>query len=218
MKRIIIIAMAALFAFNMSAEKITVTINKQYAQDSTFVLPSKTISLKTPVMGLANSKYIFTKKLTEILTYVASEDYDNKVFIVKLKYAGQGISITINSQDPLDDLNIDYCGDIIVNNKHFLLVQNDDNKDLIKTYFKKAKGTNVVFERTFEKVFEVVDPLFTSVISTYDERQRTILIKEKIINEVDKLHAPKVEPKTTSKDGSEDDDDAFKIDVELFQE
>ena len=76
----------------------------------------------------------------------------------------------------------------------------------------------MVFERTFEKVFEVVDPLYTSVVATYDERQRTIINKEKIINAVDKLHAPKSQPQTLTKENSEEDDDAFKIDVELFQE
>ena len=43
MRRIILIAVIALTALSMSAEKITVTINKQYRQDSAFVLPSKTI-------------------------------------------------------------------------------------------------------------------------------------------------------------------------------
>ena len=218
MRRIILIAVIALTALSMSAEKITVTINKQYRQDSAFVLPSKTISVKAPCMGLVNAKYIFTKKLMEILSEISVEDYDNKVFTVKLLYAGRGISINISSDDPLDDLSVDYCGDIIVGGKHFLLVQNDDNKDLIKTFFRKVRGYNVVFERTFEKVFEVVDPLYTSVVATYDERQRTIINKEKIINAVDKLHAPKAQPQTLTKENGEEDDDAFKIDVELFQE
>ena len=140
MRRIILIAVIALTALSMSAEKITVTINKQYRQDSAFVLPSKTISVKAPCMGMVNAKYIFTKKLMEILSEISVEDYDNKVFIVKLLYAGRGISINISSEDPLDDLSVDYCGDIIVGGKHFLLVQNDDNKDLIKTFFRKVRG------------------------------------------------------------------------------
>ena len=143
---------------------------------------------------------------------------DNRVFLVKLKYAGAGISINIESKDILDLGDIKFQGDILVKNCHFVLLANDDNKELLKTYFKKVRSKEVVFERTFEKVLDILLPEPSSYIATYNERQRSVHVNEYIINNNDKLHSPKPQESKPQTETIVDDSDAFDIDVELTEE
>ena len=219
MKKIIIFySIITLATLSMSAERITVTLNKQFVEDSSFIIPDKSIEVKVPCLTIANAKYDFTKKLLDIMNNIACEDDDNRVFMVQLKYAGSGISLRIESSDILDVVDTKFQGDILVKNCHFVLVVNEDNKELMKTYFKKVRGKDVVFERTFEKVLDILVPEPTSFIATYNERQRTVQVNEHIINNNDKLNISKpqvliIEPETMTDDG-----DAFDIDVELTEE
>ena len=218
MKRTTIMCIIALATLTMSAEKIRVTLNKQFIEDSTFVIPIKAIATKMPCLTIANEKYDFTKKLLNIMDKIAVEDMDNRVFLVKLKYAGAGISINIESKDILDLGDIKFQGDILVKNCHFVLLANDDNKELLKTYFKKVRGKEVVFERTFEKVLDILLPEPSSYIATYNERQRSVHVNEYIINNNDKLHSPKPQESKPQTETIVDDSDAFDIDVELTEE
>lgn len=218
MKRIIIVFFITLATININAgEKIRVTLNKMYSEDSAFVLPNKAISTKMPSLAVANEKYDFTQKLLSIAKDIAEEDFDNRVFTAELRYSGSGIYISINSRDLLDITNIKFYGDLIVDRSHFAIIENDDNKALLKQYFKKVKSKEVVFERTFEKVIDLIETQPSSYIATYNERQKKIELKEHIINGIDKLHAPKPQESSDSIT-SIDDIDAFKIDVELFDE
>ena len=220
MKRFII-SLTIIFATVgvLNAQTVKVTLNKQYSDTSGFVLPQKTIEKKMPLMTIANTKYDFTVKLLEIARRIANDDNDNRVFTMMLQFSGVGISIVIDSQDVLDLTDTKFYGDLLVDRHHFVLLENEDNKNLLKTYFKKAKVKDVLFERTFEVVPSIIQTEPTHYNAIYDERKRSINEKEVIINNNDKLHISR-EPVTTApkQDSNDEDNDAFKIDVELFNE
>lgn len=200
-------------------DKIKVSIVKQYTDDSVFTLPKKPIEKKVPCLAIANSKYDFTRQFSTVAQAIQDEAYDYRVFVVNLRYAGAGIAIDIQGKDLLDDLEVDYYGDFMVGRGHFVLVENEDNEALLKTYFKKDRGKDAVFQRTFELVGEIIPLMPTSYQATYDERRRKINVKYHIINGDDKLKPkePVIAPTSTDKK-DQNDDDAFDIDVELFEE
>ncbi len=207
------IALAATVVVN--AQTVNVTLNKLYLDTSNFELPKKTIKQKMPNLTIANPKYDFTTKLKKVAQRIATEDEENNVFTVMLMYSGVGISIVIESQDILDLNDTKFHGDLVIDRRHFVLLENDDNKDLLKTYFKKLKGRDVVFERTFEKVSEMVTTEPTHYNAIYNERAQTVKENEVIINNIDKLHIAHDPIVNDKKEQNVDDDDIFKIDVEL---
>ena len=217
-KRIFLICVIALGAIiGGNAENITVTLNKYYSDTSTFVLPERTITTKMPCLTLVSEKYDFTARLTEIARKIATDDYENKVFMVTLEFKGDGISLMIDSKDILDTTGVVFRGDLIVENKHFVLVETEDNDRLLKSYFKKVRRKNVVFERTFEYAEDMVEISTTHYRASYDERRRYIKVKENIVNGCDLLH-PKVVRTEPQEDDNVDDGDAFSIDVEILEE
>ena len=219
MRRLIILCTIALATTLVGkAQTVNVTINKLYCDTSSFELPKKTIKQKMPLMIIANQKYDFTTKLVDIARRIATDDFENNVFTVMLKYSGVGISIVIESQDILDLENAMFHGDMIVDKRHFVLLENEDNKDLLKTYFKKVRGKETVFERTFEKVSQIIYPEPTHYNAIYNERMRTVKENEVIINNIDKLHVNRPPIPDNRQQQNLDDDDIFKIDVELSNE
>lgn len=220
MKRILsllgIIAITA--AATINAQQVTVTLNKLYTDSMNFTLPDKEIKQKMPLLKIANPKWDFTAKLKGIVKRIAAEDYDNNVFTVNLHYAGVGIAIEINSCDILDMNDAEFYGDLYVDRRHFVLLEDDDNKDLLKTYFKKERGKEAKFERTFEKVVDLVTSLPTSYNAKYNERQRSIQINQFIVNSIDKLNTKPQQLQDPQQEQNIDDIDAFKIDVELLNE
>lgn len=220
MKRLLLLCTIALATVAATfAQRVNVTLIKQYTDSDTIVLPNKTIEKKMPFLAVAKEKYDFTVKLRNIARRIATDDTNNNVFTVMLQYSGVGISIVIQSQDIFDITNAKFHGDFVVDRRHFIILENDDNKDLLKTYFKKVRGKETVFERAFEKVQQVILPEPTHYNAIYDERKQTVKEKEVIINNIDKLHATREPVTTDPKQGSNDEDiDAFKIDVELFNE
>lgn len=221
MKRTILLLTIALAAISVTnAQTMNVSINKLYTDSSGFVLPDKAIKLKMPLLAIANPKYDFTVKLHGIAQRLADDDYENNVFTVMLQYAGVGISIAIDSHDILDmdKDKVKFHGDLVVDRHHFILLENEDNKELLKTFFKKTRGRDVVFERTFEKVQEMINTEPSHYNAMYNERARSIQENEYIVNSTDKLHASKSVKEEPNQEINIDDEDAFKIDVELFTE
>ena len=219
MKRFFILFTIALAASGAArAQTLHVALNKLYNDSMDFVLPDKAIKQKMPVLTVANPKYDFTVKFRDIALRIASEDYENNVFTVMLQYSGVGISIIIDSQDILDMTDAKFNGDFIVERRHFVLLENEDNKDLLKTYFKRIRGKDVVMERTFEKALDLIQAEPSHYNGIYNERQRTLKNNELIINGHDKLHAPVVKTQEPKQEPEIDDSDAFKLDVELFDE
>ena len=219
MKRFFILFTIALAASGAAcAQTLHVALNKLYNDSMDFVLPDKAIKQKMPMLTVANPKYDFTVKFRDIALRIASEDYENNVFTVMLQYSGVGISIIIDSKDILDMTDAKFNGDFIVERRHFVLLENEDNKDLLKTYFKKIRGKDVVMERTFEKALDLIQAEPSHYNGIYNERQRTVKNNELIINGHDKRHAPVVKTQEPKQEPEIDDSDAFKLDVELFDE
>lgn len=219
MKRLMILCSIAIAGMVLcDAQTMNVSLNKEYSDSSGFVLPDKAIKQKMSSIAIANPKYDFTVMLRDILKRITIEDYENNVFTVMLQFSGVGISIVIDSQDILDMKNTKFHGDLIVDRRHFVLLENNDNKDLLKTYFKKQRGKDVTFERTFEKVSEIIIRQPTHYNAIYNERQQTVKVNEFIVNNQDKLHAPAITNEDNKQEQNTDDSDAFKIDVELFDE
>jgi hypothetical protein len=216
MKRIILIFLATISTIALSAsEKVYVSMVKEYTENSGFVLPNKTISIKTPGLIVANQKYDFTKQFSNIVSKIQDEDLENKVYAVMLKFAGAGISIDIEAKDIVDLDDTEFYGDFIVERSHFVLIKNEDNADLLKTYFKKDKKREVIFQRCYEMVVEESQHMPTIYQATYDERQRKIILNKYIINGSDRLNPQNIDKPTP--EPTTDDNDAFDIDVELFE-
>lgn len=218
MKRYVILLFASILSLSLYAsDKIQVSLVKQYIDSGDFVLPKKSIEKKMNCVKIANEKYDFTKQLYKTLSDIQERDEENYVFTLALKYYGKGISIVVNSADILDNDTTRYFGDIMIERKHFVLVENDDNRDLLKKYFKKNSGKSVVFQRLFEKVDSIIPLIPTSLDAIYDERAWKLETKRLILNgeNTDKTNLKK--PAQLNNDVPEDDD-ALKIDVELFDE
>ncbi|MBQ9585700.1 MAG: hypothetical protein IJR20_06860 [Muribaculaceae bacterium] len=217
-KRIVLICFIVFGTIlSVNAENVTVTLNKYYSDTTTFVLPERTITLKMPCLTLVSEKYDFTARLVEIAQKIATDDYENKVFVVQLEFAGDGISVLIDSKDVLDTIGVTFRGDLIVEKKHFVLLETEDNNKLLKSYFKKERRKNVIFERTFEYAEDMVEMSPTHYRASYDERRRFIKVRENIVNGCDLLH-PKVVRTEPKEDDKIDDSDAFSIDVEILEE
>ena len=218
MKRYVILLLLSLLSLNIIAgDKIHVSMVKQYIESDEFILPKKTIEKKMNCLKIANPKYNFTKQLLDLFNKVQRRDDENYVFAVDLQYYGKGISITLTSSDILDNDTTTYYGDIMVDRKHFVLIENDDNRNLLKLYFKKNSGQTVVFQRLFEKTETIIEPSPSSLYAIYDERAWTLDIKKLVFNGEDTTQSDFKEPKATQKENT-DEDDALKIDVELFDE
>lgn len=220
MKRCLLIAIISFvsIATTLAADKVRVSIVKQYTQDSEFILPEKVVEKKMSCLILANPKYIFTQQLAKVAHNIQEESFDHKVYVMSLKYAGAGISINIEGKDVLDSVDTKFYGDFMIDRGHFLLLENEDNKDLLKTFFKKDRSHNAIFQRAYEMVDTIIAPEPTIYQATYDERQRKINVKTHVVDGIDKLkpHEPSITPTVATK--NENDSDAFDIDVELFEE
>lgn len=200
-----------------AGDKINVSLVKQYT-DTSFVLPKKAVEKKVNALKIANPKYDFTFKLIPEFEKMENDDYGNQVFSVLLFYHGNGIAINVKSEDILDNDTTSYFGDFMVGRKHFLLIDNDDNHEMLKTYFKKNSGTTIVFQRLFEKTENIVDIPPSSLNALYNERNKKMEIREYFINGEDSLNLRDKRKSATDTNKNEDNDDIFKIDVELFDE
>jgi len=217
-KKLFIIYIFSFFATTLFAgEKIMVTLVKQYTTESGFVLPNKSIQKKIRCISPSNMNNIFTDQLLKVLDTIQERDFENITFKVMLKYAGAGISIDVESADILDLQNIRFAGDLMIGRRHFVIVENADSKSIIKHFFKKVKGKEVIFQRTYEKLDEIIECQPTTYKAVYNERSKKIETSMLIINGEDALNK-KAKPRVPEQTQNYDDSDAFKIDVELFEE
>ena len=101
MKRCLLIAIISFvsIATTLAADKVRVSIVKQYTQDSEFILPENVVEKKMSCLIMANPKYIFTQQLAKVAHNIQEESFDHKVYVMSLKYAGAGISINIEGKD-----------------------------------------------------------------------------------------------------------------------
>lgn len=214
MKKILLISLMVLLALSVDAgKKITVSLVKQYS-DTSFVLPQKTIAKKMKCVIAKKPSYEFPKKLKDTLNTMQDEDYGNRVFTMLLTGSGKGIKIAVKSEDILDNDSTVFFGDFVVGDKHFVMIENEDNIELLKLFFKKTSDT-VLFERLFEKTDNIVSFMPSSLDAFYNEYTKKLSFREYIINGENRTSNKKVI--VTNNDTDVEDDDAFKLDVELFE-
>ncbi len=94
------------------------------------------------------------------------------------------------------------------------MIQNEDNAELLKIFFKKS-GDTVLFQRLFVLTDNIVTYLPSYLDAFYNEYDKKLLVREYIING-ENLTGQK-DVIVTNNDKEVDDDDAFKLDVELFE-
>ena len=215
MKRFLSICIMAFALISVHAgDKITVSLVKQYS-DSAFELPKKAVEKKMKCVIAAKPDYDFPKMLKDTLNKLQDEDYGNRVFTMLLIGSGKGINIFVKSEDILDIDTLTYFGDFVVERKHFVMIQNEDNIDLLKIFFKKT-GDTVLFERLFEKTDNVVTYSPSSMDAFYNEYTKKFLVRKYVINGEERTNDKTSVIKTNNPNDVEDDD-AFKLDVELFE-
>lgn len=214
MKRLLLICLMVFAVLAVSAgDKITVSLIKQYS-DSTFELPKKSVEKKMKCVKAAKDDYLFPKMLRDTLNKFQGDDYGNRVFTMLLTGSGKGIKITVKSEDILDNDSLSYFGDFVVDRKHFVMVQNEDNAELLKIFFKKT-GDTVLFQRLFVLTDNIVTYLPSSLDAFYNEYDKKLLVRYYIIN--GENLTGKKEVIVTNNDIDDEGDDAFKLDVELFE-
>lgn len=214
MKRLLLICLMLFAVLAVSAgNKITVSLIKQYS-DSTSELPKKSVEKKMKCVKAAKDDYLFPKMLRDTLNKFQGDDYGNRVFTMLLTGSGKGIKITVKSEDILDNDSLSYFGDFVVDRKHFVMVQNEDNAELLKIFFKKT-GDTVLFQRLFVLTDNIVTYLPSSLDAFYNEYDKKLLVRDYIIN--GENLTGKKEVIVTNNDIDDEGDDAFKLDVELFE-
>lgn len=214
MKRLLLIYLMLMAVVAIEAgDKITVSMVKYYS-DSTFELPKKSIEKKMKCVKAAKDDYLFPKMLKDTLNKFQDDDYGNRVFTLLLSGSGKGIKITAKSQDILDNDTTSFFGDLVVDRKHFVIIQNEDNADLLKIFFKKT-GDSVIFQRLFVYTHNAVSYLPSSLDAFYDEYDRKLLVTDCVINGENRANKKIVNVTTAEPDTG--DDDAFKLDVEFFE-
>lgn len=214
MKRLLLICLMVFAVLAVSGgDKITVSLIKQYS-DSTFELPKKSVEKKMKCVKAAKDDYLFPKMLRDTLNKFQGDDYGNRVFTMLLTGSGKGIKITVKSEDILDNDSLSYFGDFVVDRKHFVMVQNEDNAELLKIFFKKT-GDTVLFQRLFVLTDNIVTYLPSSLDAFYNEYDKKLLVRDYIIN--GENLTGKKEVIVTNNDIDDEGDDAFKLDVELFE-
>ncbi|MBP5688729.1 MAG: hypothetical protein IK100_04975 [Muribaculaceae bacterium] len=213
MRKLLLICLMTLAVLTIDASnKYTVSMVKQYS-DSAFVLPKKAIEKKMKCVKAAKDDYVFPKMLKDTLNRLQDDDSGNSVFIMLLTGSGKGIKIDVKSEDLFDNDSTTFFGDFIVGRKHFVMIQNEDNIELLKIFFKKS-GDSVVFQRLYEYTDNIVDYLPSSLNAFYDEYDKKFLIKEYIINGENRTD---IKNAVITNNYDDDGDDAFKLDVELFE-
>ncbi|MBR5638578.1 MAG: hypothetical protein IKW83_02325 [Muribaculaceae bacterium] len=213
MKRIFLICLMVFVVLTIDAgNKITVSLVKQYS-DSNFVLPKKTIEKKMKCVIASKPDYNFPKILKDTLNKMQDEDHGNRVFTILLSGSGKGIKIEVKSEDILDNDTLTYFGDFVVDRKHFVMIQNEDNIDLLKIFFKKT-GDTVLFQRLFERTNNIVTYLPSFLDAFYNEYDRKFIINEYVINGEKRNNKKNF---IDINNDTDEDDDAFKLDVEFFE-
>ena len=155
MKRLLITLTAALLvAGSLWAKDDEVIVTRQLTMGQRNSLPEKTITVETKRLS-------FDKKtdaglidaITQIMDTIASEDYQNRTFVLLLEPNGEGeISIGVRSDDIVtrgkQDATI-YYGSLEHRRCHFVVLTGKDNMPLLETIFKRQHKVKFVQEFEF---------------------------------------------------------------------
>ncbi|MBQ0068879.1 MAG: hypothetical protein KBT09_03885 [Bacteroidales bacterium] len=146
----ILLALALILAVAVEGNcGITVGVTMPLLESERNMLPDKTIeaSLKEVKYKTSNN---LTASLDSLMNIVVENAIMWRTFSLNINNNGENYEVSILQIDPTVSSN-DYLGPYIKGHCHFLVVQQEENKDLINSLFKRD-GEKVKYVREFEFV------------------------------------------------------------------
>ena len=186
MKRLLItLSMALLIAGSLWAKDDEVIVTRQLMTGQRDALPEKTITVEVKRLTFNKKADIgLVSAITAVMDTIASEDYQNRTFVLLIEPRGQGeVAIAAHSDDIVTRGKQDptiYYGTLEHERYHFVVLTGKDNQALLEQTFKRQG--KVKFVQEFEFVDFKTPSYPTNVIGRWAPGG-TIKLSTVIINE-----------------------------------
>ncbi len=146
----------ALMAGSLWAKDDEVIVTRQLTMSQRSSLPEKTITVETKHLAPAKKADAgLIDAITQVMDTIASEDYQNRTFVLLLEPKSDGtIAIAARNDDIVTRGSKDptiYYGELEHNRYHFVVLTGKDNMALLEQTFKRQGKVKYVQE------FEFVD-------------------------------------------------------------
>ena len=146
----------ALMAGSLWAKDDEVIVTRQLTMSQRSSLPEKTITVETKHLAPAKKADAgLIDAITQVMDTIASEDYQNRTFVLLLEPKSDGtIAIAARNDDIVTRGSKDptiYYGELEHNRYHFVVLTGKDNLGLLEQTFKRQGKVKFVQE------FEFVD-------------------------------------------------------------
>ena len=146
----------ALMAGSLWAKDDEVIVTRQLTMSQRSSLPEKTITVETKHLAPAKKADAgLIDAITQVMDTIASEDYQNRTFVLLLEPKSDGtIAIAARNDDIVTRGSKDpaiYYGELEHNRYHFVVLTGKDNMALLEQTFKRQGKVKFVQE------FEFVD-------------------------------------------------------------
>ena len=152
----IVVAAVLLAACSLWAKDDEVIVTRQLTMSQRNSLPEKTITVETKRLAPAKKADAgLIDAITQVMDTIASEDYQNRTFVLLLEPKSDGtIAIAARNDDIVTRGSKDatiYYGELEHNRYHFVVLTGKDNLALLEQTFKRQGKVKFVQE------FEFVD-------------------------------------------------------------
>lgn len=152
----IVVAAVLLAACSLWAKDDEVIVTRQLTMSQRNSLPEKTITVETKRLAPAKKADAgLIDAITQVMDTIASEDYQNRTFVLLLEPKSDGtIAIAARNDDIVTRGSKDaaiYYGELEHNRYHFVVLTGKDNMALLEQTFKRQGKVKFVQE------FEFVD-------------------------------------------------------------
>ena len=152
----IAVAAALLTACSLWAKDDEIIVTRQLTMSQRNSLPEKTITVETKRLAPAKKANAgLIDAITQVMDTIASEDYQNRTFVLLLEPKSDGtIAIAARNDDIVTRGSKDaaiYYGELEHNRYHFVVLTGKDNMALLEQTFKRQGKVKFVQE------FEFVD-------------------------------------------------------------
>lgn len=166
----IVVAAVLLAACSLWAKDDEVIVTRQLTMSQRNSLPEKTITVETKRLAPAKKADAgLIDAITQVMDTIASEDYQNRTFVLLLEPKSDGtIAIAARNDDIVtrgrmnDDI---YYGTLEHRRYHFVLLTSKDNGPLLESTFKRQGKVKFVQEFEFVEFKTPVYP--TNVIGQW---------------------------------------------------
>ena len=182
MKRLITLILIVASVTIIQAKRITVEMPLLITKEQSNLIGDKIDELSLTVLSIKREHLTLGDVINRELYNLADEDANHRVYTIEFDGTPDSLTIDIKGRDIMlgnERTRKSYFGVLENNRGHFVVVQTDFNKALLKQLLNK-KGDKVRFERVFEYVPEVfpVAPTEVSavIIKGEDIRHNRFLI------------------------------------------